>query len=125
MYVQTLEQSPRNHIGGRVSFLLMGKGQFGSKNLAINWVEATPGSEQPSHSHSSNEQTYVIVRGHGHMTVGDEIQEVGPGTVVFVPPNTNHSIRNGGDDRLVYVSATSPPFEMPEESNQFAYSPPQ
>jgi oxalate decarboxylase/phosphoglucose isomerase-like protein (cupin superfamily) len=36
--------------------------------------------------------------------------QVGEGTMVFVPPGTEHAIRNAGVELLVYVSATSPPF---------------
>ena len=123
MHYQTLEQSPRNHRGEQVSFLLLAKGQFGSQNLAITWVQGAPGSEQPAHSHRANEQVFVIVRGRGLMKVADEAQEVGPGTAVFVPPDTSHSIRSIGSEPLVYVSATAPPFEMPPEDSPFAYSP--
>ena len=80
MHVQTLEQSPQNHRGGQVSHLLLAPGQFGAENLAVTWVEGKPGSEQPLHSHPANEQVYVIVGGRGVMTVGEERQEVGPGT---------------------------------------------
>ena len=80
VHFRTLEQSPRNHRGGQVSYLLLGPGQFDSKNLAITWVEGAPGSEQPAHSHPDNEQAYVIVRGRGLMTVGTETQEVGQGS---------------------------------------------
>ena len=123
MNVQTLDQSPRNHRGGQVSHLLLAPGQFGSEHLAITWVEGQPGSEQPVHSHPTNEQVYVIVRGRGAMTVGDETEEVGPGTAILVPPNTGHAIRNTGAEPLVFVSATSPPFVMPPDDSPFAYSP--
>ena len=124
MHYQTLDQSPRNHRGNQVSYLLLGKGQFGARNLAITWVECEPASEQPSHSHAGNEQAYVIVRGRGLMNVGGESREVESGSVVFVPPNTDHSIRNIGEEPLAYVSATSPPFEMPLADSPFAYSAP-
>ena len=74
MNVQTLDQSPQNHRGGQVSHLLLAPGQFGAENVAITWVEGQPGSEQPVHSHPDNEQVYVIVRGLGVMTVGEEAQ---------------------------------------------------
>ena len=122
MHVQTLEQSPRNHRGGQVSHLLLAPGQFGTENLAVTWVEGEPGSEQPLHSHPANEQVYVIVGGRGVMTVGEETREVGPGTAILVPPDTPHSIRCVGDERLIFVSATSPPFEMPPGDSPFAYS---
>ncbi len=123
MNAQTLEDSPRNHRGGQVSHLLLAPGQFGSRNLAITWVEGEPGSEQPLHRHPENEQVYVIVNGLGVMTVGDETREVGPGTMVLVPPDTLHSIRNVGENKLAFISATSPPFAMPPEGSPFAYEP--
>jgi mannose-6-phosphate isomerase-like protein (cupin superfamily) len=124
MYVQTLEESPRNHRGGQVSYLLLTKGQFGSENLSVTWVEGGPGSEQLLHAHPANEQVYVIVRGRGLMKVGEEEQEVEAGTLVFTPPGTQHAIRNVGDEPLVYVSATAPPFPLAPQGSVFAYEPP-
>ena len=69
-----------------------------------------PGSQQARHRHMTQEQVYVVVRGRGQMLLGEEDLEVGEGTMVFVPPGTEHAIRNTGSGLLVYVSATSPPF---------------
>jgi mannose-6-phosphate isomerase-like protein (cupin superfamily) len=98
--MQTLEESPRNHRGGQVSYLLLTKGQFGSQNLAITWVEGEPGSEQAIHAHPANEQVYVVVQGRGVMTVGDEQQEVDAGTMILVPPQTGHARRGAAGVRL-------------------------
>ena len=114
MNIQTLERSPQNHRGGQVSHLLLAAGQFGSENLAVTWVEGAPGSEQAVHSHEGREQVYVVVQGRGAMRVGDEVTEVGPGAMILVPPGASHSIRNVGEENLIYVSATSPPFAMQE-----------
>jgi mannose-6-phosphate isomerase-like protein (cupin superfamily) len=113
MYLQTLGESPREHRGGQVSCLLLAPGQFGSEKLSVTWVEGAPGSEQAAHSHVGREQAYVIVAGKGLMRVGDDEGEVQPGTVILVPPGTRHCIRNPGPRPLVYVSATSPPFDIP------------
>jgi mannose-6-phosphate isomerase-like protein (cupin superfamily) len=111
MDIQTLTSSPRNERGdGQVSHLLLAKGQFGSQHLCITWVECQPGSQQARHRHMTQEQVYVVVRGRGQMLLGEEDLEVGEGTMVFVPPGTEHAIRNTGSGLLVYVSATSPPF---------------
>ncbi len=120
MNIQTLEQSPRNHRGGQVSHLLLAAGQFGSESLAVTWVEGEPGSEQAVHSHEGREQVYVVVQGRGAMRVGDEVEEVGPGTAILVPPGTSHSIRNIGEEKLIYVSSTSPPFEMQEGNTRWS-----
>lgn len=121
MYRQTLEEAPRNRRGGQVSHLLLAPGQFGSRHLVVTWVEGAPGSEQPVHGHPESEQAYVIVRGSGIMRVGDELQVVGPGDLVLVPPGSGHSIRNTGSEPLVFVSAAAPPVELPPEGSVFAY----
>ena len=121
MLRQPLEDSPRNNRSGQVLYLLLAPGQFDSKNLTITWVEGQPGSEQPMHAHPENEQVYVVVQGCGLMKVGTDSEEVGPGDMVLVPPNTDHAIKNTGGETLVYVSATSPPFAMPESRSPFGY----
>jgi len=96
-----------------VSSLLLTAGQFGSRQLSVTWVECQPGSQQALHAHPAQEQVYVIVQGRGQMLSSAEACELGRGTLVFVPPAAPHAIRNTGNQPLVYVSATSPPFEVP------------
>lgn len=115
MFTRKLAECRRELRGGQASYLLMGKGDFGSRNLSVTWVEGSAGSEQKRHAHDGSEQVYVVVRGSGRMRVGEEEALVGPGTVVFVPPGTLHSIQGVGDEPLVYVSATTPPFDSPPD----------
>jgi mannose-6-phosphate isomerase-like protein (cupin superfamily) len=98
----------------------LASGQFGSENLAVTWVEGEPGSEQAVHSHEGREQVYVIIQGTGAMRVGEEVEEVSAGTAILVPPGADHSIRNIGEENLIYVSATSPPFAMQEGNTQWS-----
>jgi mannose-6-phosphate isomerase-like protein (cupin superfamily) len=122
MFTEDLNACPVNRRGnGQVSHLLLAPGQFGSKEMAITWVECAPGSQQRLHAHHGREQVYVIARGRGRMIVGDEEQEVVEGTLVFIPPGPQHAIHNPGPDVLVYISASAPPFELP--TGEFAYEP--
>ena len=57
--------------------------------------------------------------------IGVWLLEVGAGTLVFVPPDIDHAIRNGGAGLLSYVSATSPPFDQPEPGSPFTFEPQQ
>jgi len=107
---QTVEAPVHVRGHGQVSHLLLAGGDFGSRHLAITWVECEPGSQQDLHAHPESEQAYVIVAGHGTTIVGDEERAVEAGTLVYIPPRTDHAIRATGDDRLVYISTTSPPF---------------
>ncbi len=112
MHVRRLEESPLQHRGGQISYLLLSAGDAGSGNLAITWIEGEPGSEQAQHSHANSEQAYVIVEGQGLMHVADEERGVRAGTLVFVPKGASHSIRNIGQGKLVCITATSPPFDL-------------
>jgi mannose-6-phosphate isomerase-like protein (cupin superfamily) len=94
------------------SCFLLDAGDLGARNLAVTWVEVLPGGEQRAHSHEESEQVYVIVRGRGRVQVAGDVEEVGEGDLVFIPPATDHGITNDGTETLVYVSAASPPVSM-------------
>jgi mannose-6-phosphate isomerase-like protein (cupin superfamily) len=92
----------------------MDAGDLGARNISVTWVDVGPGVEQRSHSHEDSEQIYVIVRGHGRMQVAGDVEDVGEGDLVFIPPATDHGITNDGSETLVYVTAASPPVSMEE-----------
>jgi mannose-6-phosphate isomerase-like protein (cupin superfamily) len=96
------------------SHFLMDAGDLGSRNLTVTWVDVPPGAEQRAHSHEEAEQVYVIVRGHGRMQVAGDVEEVGEGDLIFIPPAAPHGITNNGSETLVYVSAASPPLSLAE-----------
>ena len=121
MFIQKVEGSPLNERGGQLSYLLLDRGQFGSSRLSVTWVEGKPGSEQQIHAHETNEQVYVVVRGRGLMRVADEQAPVEAGDLVFIPPKTGHAMRNVGDGPLIYLSATSPPFDRDALERPFRY----
>lgn len=123
MHTLSITQAPINRRGGQDSYLLVKKGQFGSQNLVVTWVDCAPGGEQQMHVHEAEEQVYIVVRGRGLMKTGDEEQEVAAGTLIFVPSGTAHAIRNTGVDTLTFVSAASPPMDVDALSDYFAYKP--
>ena len=123
MHTIAIKDAPLNRRGGQDSYLLLKKGQFGSRNLVVTWVDCEPGGEQQMHVHDSEEQVYIVVRGHGLMKTGDEEQDVSAGALIFVPPGTPHAIRNTGEETLTFVSAASPPMDVDALSDYFAYKP--
>jgi quercetin dioxygenase-like cupin family protein len=55
--------------------------------------EIAPGDRIPLHTHPINE-VIVIQEGSPEVTLGDETEEVGQGTVVFIPAGTPHGTHN-------------------------------
>jgi mannose-6-phosphate isomerase-like protein (cupin superfamily) len=114
MRVRRLSEAHVAERGRLRSHFLMDAGDLGSRNLSITWVDVPPGAEQHAHSHEDSEQVYVIVRGRGRMQVAGDEENVGEGDLVFIPPATDHGIKNDGEETLVYVSAAAPPVSMEE-----------
>ena len=55
------------------------------------------------------QETYVIVKGHGHMYLNGKRVPVGPDTWIWLPPWTEHGIENTGNETLQIMVLTSPP----------------
>lgn len=65
-----------------------------------------PGVPDRQSPHSEDE-LYVVMSGRGRITVGDEVRDVRPGTVVFVGAGVTHRFHDI-EERLVLVVAFGP-----------------
>ena len=73
-----------------------------------------PGQEHEPHAHCDRDKTYLVLEGHGEMTIGGEVAAVGPGDFAFAAADVVHSVRNTGDERLiVFVTMSPPPAKTP------------
>ena len=65
----------------------------------------------PVHAHTFEEELLYVVRGRGFAVVGEGREEISlePGSVVFVPPEEWHGIRNADPrDRMELLVVTTP-----------------
>jgi mannose-6-phosphate isomerase-like protein (cupin superfamily) len=92
----------------------MDAGELGSRNMSVIWLEIPGGAEQTLRSHEEAEQVYVVVRGAGTMSVAGDTQPVGEGDLILVPPATEHSIANNGEEAMACISVQSPPVAVAE-----------
>lgn len=65
----------------------------GSDAHTQHQVVAIRDRESP-HTHDDRDLFVVMLRGHGHMRIGDEERPVGPGSVLYVPRGVVHAFRN-------------------------------
>ena len=56
-----------------------------------------------SHKHNEFEEIFYFTRGEGVVVLNDKEIFVKAGSIVVVPPNTHHSIKNNGKDLLQHV----------------------
>jgi len=114
MLVRRLEDAAVEEWHRLRAHVLMDAGELGSRNLSVTWVTVPGGAKQALRSSDQAEQAYVVVRGRGTMSVAGDTQEVGEGDLILVPPATEHSIGNEGEDELACVSIQSPPVAAAE-----------
>ena len=63
------------------------------------------------HRHDRHDLVVVMLRGHGHMRLGDEERPVGEGSVLYVPRGTPHAFRNASDAPAVAYAMYAPAFD--------------
>jgi uncharacterized cupin superfamily protein len=74
---------------------------LGAEQLAATLIRVPPHSDfeqGTGHYHQEQEELYIVTRGTLTMRFGDEIEQVGAGSVVRVAPGTPRSHRNEGDE---------------------------
>lgn len=94
--------------------VLMDAGELGSRNLSVTWLSVPGGAKQTMRTDAGSEQAYVVVRGSGSMSVAGDTQQVEVGDLILVPPATEHSLSNEGEDELACLSIQSPPVAAAE-----------
>jgi len=114
MLVRRLSEAPVEEWHRLRYRVLMDAGELGARNISVTWLEIPAGAQQTLRSEEEAEQVYVVVRGAGTMSVAGDTQVVGEGDLILVPPATDHSIANDGDQPLACVSAQSPPVASSE-----------
>jgi quercetin dioxygenase-like cupin family protein len=75
--------------GTLMTFLATGEDTQGQ--FALIESVARKGNAPPPHIHHQEDETFYILEGELAVTVGDRTIEAGPGTLVFLPRNVQHS----------------------------------
>jgi len=61
------------------------------------WMMIKPGASSLPHNHDEQE-TFIILKGTGQMSVNDETRAVSKGDVIYLPPFSQHSLLNTSDN---------------------------
>lgn len=92
------DQHPAKGVTGRVA---IGKAD-GATNFCMRVFELSPGGHTPLHAHDWEHEIFVH-SGRGSVFREGEWMEILEGTVMFIPANEEHQIRNSGDVALSFV----------------------
>ncbi len=73
-----------------------------TKGLSCGILEMPPGSVMGPHYHAPQE-IYYVIDGWGVLQIDTEIKEVAAGSVVYIPQNMVHGVKNMGDELLTLL----------------------
>ena len=105
--IVTPEQAlPIKAFGFDMKVLLTSEAAGGAISVIVGWLK--PGEGPPDHIHSNQEELFFIVEGTCEVAAGDQTSTAGPGTIVFIPRNTVHRVRNVGDTTACILDLTLP-----------------
>ncbi len=94
-------------IAGRV---VIGKND-GAENFCMRIFEVSPIGCSPKHSHDWEHEIFIH-SGNGEVYNNGNWIPVSAGSIVFIPGNEEHQIRNTGNDKLVFACLI--PSKAPE-----------
>ena len=83
-------------VAGRV---VVGKND-GANNFCMRIFEIGLGGNTPKHAHDWEHEMFIHA-GVGEIFGNSQWNPVKPGTVIFMPPNEEHQIRNTGKELLI------------------------
>jgi len=71
-------------------------------------VALKPGEDMHRHTTGEHEELLVFLAGRARIVLGSELVEVGEGQVLYIPPHTEHEVRNDGAQVARYVYVVAP-----------------
>jgi len=66
------------------------------------------------HVHTKNEETYIILKGHGFFQVDEDCFEIKEGSVIRVAPEGKRGICNASEDSMTYMVVQSKEHSLEE-----------
>jgi mannose-6-phosphate isomerase-like protein (cupin superfamily) len=81
------------------------------RNQSLAEARVAVGGATAAHYHPRAEEIYYILRGAGALTIDAETRDVGVGDAIAIPPGAVHTIRNTGDEPLIFLCCCAPGYE--------------
>jgi mannose-6-phosphate isomerase-like protein (cupin superfamily) len=77
---------------------------LGVTAFGVNAIVMPPGYDGFLHYHDTQDELYFVHAGTARFEVGDEVRELGPGSIVHVESTTPRKFSNTGDGDLVVLA---------------------
>ena len=78
-------------------------------DFSVHITEWAPGSQVDEHMHPDSMEAMYCLSGHGTASVGDQVYDLVPDSMIVAAPGQLHCIKNTGDVLLRCLCIFSPP----------------
>jgi quercetin dioxygenase-like cupin family protein len=92
---------PTAYGSGAERHVLVGRGD-GAGQVELRYFRIPVGGAS-AFEHHPHEHAILVLHGRAEVTLGDVVEEVGPGDAVFVASNEPHQLRTLGDEPLGFM----------------------
>lgn len=114
MYAKQFSEGEPFRCAGNEFVMLLPRDETGACETVLQMVR--PGGTTPSNSHETFMQIYLIWSGEAEIFIGEESKRLTAPAVAFVPPRTEHWVRNLlSDKELHYLYISVWPDGIPPE----------
>ncbi len=86
--------------GPMVSTFMLTTEQTEGRYSIIREIFEPGQSSYPGHIHKSHSEVFFIISGVMEWTVDGDTQQIGPGDLVYIPPNSHHAGKVVGDENV-------------------------
>jgi mannose-6-phosphate isomerase-like protein (cupin superfamily) len=92
------------------------EGQPQTRGMRSGRVYINAGQSCGQHSTKHHEELLVFLSGQGLLLIGEQdSHKVGEGKVCYIPPYTDHDVKNTGSKPLIYIYCVAPAGEKSEK----------
>ncbi|MDP6686098.1 MAG: cupin domain-containing protein [Candidatus Omnitrophota bacterium] len=81
--------------------------ESGTKNIKAGHVILQPAESIGTHSTGEREEVLVVLKGKGKAAINKETIDIESDNVLYIPPETQHDIKNTGPHILEYIFIVS------------------
>lgn len=96
-------------LGPAVQMRILEDGSTTEHRLGMAESTLAPHTAGPAqHRHTQHDEGFYVVSGTVRFTIGDQVHDAGPATLVMVPTGAPHTFANNGDEPAVLLTAFTP-----------------
>ena len=105
-----LNESPSQPMeNGRGETVRLVNTGLGTEKIDVHLNRLVPGGQRGRlHHHSQSDNVYIVRRGEGVLTAGDETYTIRPDQVIYIPAGMAHALSNLSDDVLEILEIYAP-----------------